>query len=185
MRKGLTTPLFLCLALIQITVSLSMVIRRESVLKTGMEFKFRVAPVDPYDAFRGRYVALRAEENKVTIPAGEQFKRGERVYAYITLDEEGFAKISAVTRDRPGKGAAYIEAKVNYLAGENMHLDLPIDRYYMEERSAPAAEKLYMRYSGRNRQDAYVLVRVKDGLAVIESLYVGGKHIEEAVKSAQ
>jgi hypothetical protein len=51
----------------------------------------------------------------------------------------------------------------------------------MEEKAAPAADKLYRQGSSK-KQNAYVLVRIKDGFVVIESLYVGGRPIEEAVK---
>lgn len=182
MKKGLIIGLFSCVALMQIITPLSMIIRRESVLKNGQQFKFKTAPVDPYDAFRGRYVALRIEEDKVPSPEGVSLRSDQRVYAYITVDEQGFAKFSTVATSRP-KDVPYIEARVECIYKNNVHLDLPLDRYYMEEKAAPVAEKIYREHTRRDKQDAYVLVRLKDGFAVIEELYVGGKRIEEAVRS--
>jgi hypothetical protein len=81
------------------------------------------------------------------------------------------------------KNSDWIMAKVKYVSGDKVFLDLPIDRYYMEEKSAPAAERVYRQFAQRNKQDAYIVVRIKDGFAVIESLYVGGQKIEDAVRA--
>lgn len=182
MKRPLIIGLFCCLALVQIVTPLSMIAKRESVLKNGEQFKFKTVPVDPYDAFRGRYVALKMEKDRVPIPEGVKLRNGQRVYAHITVDEQGFAEISTVTTSRP-QGLPYIQAKVRYVYKNELQLDLPIDRYYMEEKSAPAAEIIYRQHNTRKKQDAYVLVRIKDGFVVIEGLYVGGKRIEEVVKN--
>lgn len=182
MKRQWIIGLFIAVALVQIGTSLSMIVKRESVLQRGEQFKFKVAPVDPYDAFRGRYVALRLMEDKAPVPESINLDYGQRVFAHIAVDEEGFAKFSKVTTFRP-HGERYIETRVfSSLVGEGqVLLDLPIDRYYMEEKKAPLAERVYRRHTRKGIEDAYVLVRVKDGLAVIEALYVGGKRIEEAV----
>lgn len=186
MRKELLLGLFIGVALIQIATPVSMIARREAVLQRGERFKFKVQPVDPYDAFRGRYVALRLMEDKASVPSRIKLDFGQRVFAQIIVDEQGFAKFSGVTTFRP-QGAPYIEATVASFvrATSQVRLDLPIDRYYMEEKKAPIAERIYQRHARRGREDAYVLVRVRDGFAVIEELYVGGKRIEEAVRDAQ
>ncbi len=181
MKNKLIIGLFLCVSFAQILTPLSMITKREAVLKNGEQFKFKTAPFDPYDAFRGRYVALRLEEDKVSIPKGLKLDRGQTVYAQITVDEQGFAKLDVVSTSNP-QGKPYIQAKVRYVSGDKVYLDLPIDRYYMEEKAAPAAERIYRKYSQRDKQDAYIVVRIKDGYAVIESLYVGGQRIEDAVR---
>lgn len=182
MKNRLIIGLFCCIALMQIIIPLSMIIKRESVLKNGVQFKFKTAPVDPYDAFRGRYVALRIKGDNVSRPQGVSLSYGQNVYALIAIDEQGFAQFSTLSTSKP-QGVPYIQAKVRYISGDNVQLDLPMDRYYMEEKAAPTAERVYREYSRRDKQDAYVLVRVKDGFAVIESLYVGGRRIEDVVRS--
>jgi uncharacterized membrane-anchored protein len=182
MRKELIIGLFSGLILIQIATPLSMIVKRELVLKNGMPFRFKTVPVDPYDAFRGRYVALRVETNKAIKPQGVNLKYGQKIYALIAVDEEGFAKISQITAQKP-QGAAYLTARVSYFSKDEVIINLPIDRYYMEEKAAPRAEKIYREHSRQDKQDAYVIVKIKDGLAVIESLYVGGQKIEEVLKN--
>lgn len=184
MKNRLIIGLFCFIALIQLITPLSMIIKRESVLKNGEQFKFKTAPVDPYDAFRGRYVALRIEGDNVQVPEGMSLRYGQSVYALISNDEQGFAKFTTLVTNKPTV-TPFIQAKVRYVSGDKVQLALPIDRYYMEEKSAPTAERVYREYSRRDKQDAYALVRVKDGFAVIESLYVGGKRIEEVVKNVK
>ncbi len=181
MNRGMIIGLFICLSFIQITTPLSMIIRRESVLKNGGQFKFKAAPVDPYDAFRGRYVALRLEDNYVPAVKEIKLNRGRTVYALIAVDNQGFAGFTAAAAARP-PDKPYIQTKVLYVSGDKVYLDLPIDRYYMEETAASAAERMYQKHAQRGARDAYVVVRIKDGFAVIESLYVGGQRIEDALR---
>lgn len=68
MRKNLIILLFAILALAQIASPLSMIVKRELVLKNGIPFRFKTIPQDPADPFRGRYVALRIEASNVPKP---------------------------------------------------------------------------------------------------------------------
>ena len=181
MKTRLIIGLFLCVAFAQIVIPLSMIAKRESVLKNGVQFKFKTAPIDPYDAFRGRYVALRIEGNYVPTIKELRLSSGQTVYALIDIDNQGFAKFTTVATNRP-HGKSYIQTKVRYISGDKVYLDLPIDRYYMEEKVAPAAERIYRQHAQRDKQDAYVVVRIKDGFAVVENLFVGGQRIEDAVR---
>ena len=181
MNKKLVAGLFSGLILLQIGIPLSMIAKREVVLKSGTQFRFKTAPIDPYDAFRGRYVSLRIEANKVMRPQGLNLKHGQKIYAHITVDENGFAKFSRITTQKP-EGIPYLRTTISYISGNDVFLNSPISRYYMEEKAAPEAEKIYQQHSRGNKQDAYVAVRIKNGLSVIEGLYVGGQRIEDAVR---
>ncbi len=182
MNNKILIRLFLCLALAQLSVPAAMIFKREMILKQGEQFKFKAAPVDPYDAFRGRYVALSLEETSVPAEKGMSLNYGQTVYALISVDEKGFAKFSGVAL-KPPPDRPYLRATVRYTGGDKVNLKLPIDRYYMEENAAPKAENIYRKHARRENKDAYVIVRVRGGVAVIESLYVGGQRIEDAVKA--
>ena len=176
--------LFTCLAFVQIATPVSMIVRREVTLREGRQWRFRTKPVDPYDAFRGRYVALRIAEDTAPIPKEVKLVRNQKVYTLLKEDEKGFAKITGVSVKRP-PGDAYLQAKVSYVQGKKVHLRLPFNRYYMEEEKAPAAETAYRKHSQRKSRDAYITVRVKAGFAVVEELYVGGKPILEFIQSEE
>jgi uncharacterized membrane-anchored protein len=181
MKKELIIGLFSGLILLQVASPLAMIVKREAVLKNGAQFRFKTAPVDPYDAFRGRYVALGVDANKAPKPQGLVLHPGQKVYAQIYVDEKGFARVSQITTRKP-QGSSYLTAKISYFSESEVFLNLPIDRYYMEEKAAPQAEQVYREHSRRDRQDAYVTVRIKNGFAVIEGLYVGGQRIEDIIK---
>ena len=184
MKNRVMIRLFLCLALIQLILPLSMIAKREIVLKNGVQFKFKVAPVDPYDAFRGRYVALSVDESYVPEQKETKLKYGQTVFALIAVDAQGFAQLTGVTLSRP-RDKSYLQANVatNISYDNKVYLNLPINRYYLEENAAPRAENIYRQHVQPGKKDAYVLVRIKDGFVVIESLYVGGERIEAAVKA--
>ncbi|UCD55711.1 MAG: GDYXXLXY domain-containing protein [Candidatus Omnitrophota bacterium] len=176
--------LFCCVAVIQVATPISMIINKEMILKDGTQFRFKTRPVDPYDAFRGRYVALGIEQNNVVLTGSQKLQRGQMVYVCLGKDENGFAKIDKVTEKRP-KGNAYIKSRVWSIRSKKAYFRLPFNRYYMDEKAAPQAEIAYRKHSRRSKRDAYITVRVKSGNAVIEELYISGIPIKEFVKREQ
>lgn len=182
-RKTAIVTGFVVLALIQIAVPLFMIARREAILRSGVQYKFRTAPVDPADAFRGRYVALRMEQENVPAPK-DAFRRGERVYATLAPQSDGFTGIGAVVKTRPAD-EAFIKTRVRYMnnwsSNTTVQIALPFDRYYMNEKHAPEAERAYRDNNRRTNRNAYVTVRVKGGSAVLENLYIGDKRVEEFI----
>ncbi len=181
MYKKLLLGLFFVLAAVQLGMPVSMILRQEKILQSGKEFKFRTQPVDPFDAFRGRYVALHLQEDYGVKIAGLDYNQGQKVLVQIVAGDDGFAKFGVVARSAP-KDTAFIKAKVSYVRGDKVYLDLPVDRYYMEESKAPKAEELYRQHSSGQVSDAYVVVRIIDGEPVVKALYVAGKPVEELLK---
>ena len=164
--------IFIPLAVIQLAVPGWMIYRQEQVLHHGREFKFQTAPVDPYDAFRGRYVALQFA---VASSSGYNIKR--KVWVRFDLDDKGFAKIKEVSKT-PMAGDDVVIATNRY-----GRLQFPFDRYYMDERAAPKAESAYRDNSRSGHQNAYVTVRILNGRAAIEELYIDNKPIREFLRS--
>ena len=170
--------LFAVLAAVQISVPVYMIWHRETTLRDGRQFRFQTAPVDPYDAFRGRYVALQVAQNSAPISGDEKFAFNQKVFAHLEEDDAGFARIGKVTSEHP-TGDAYVQCRVSTMTDSLVYLQFPFDRYYMDEEAAPAAEAAYFAHSRREVQDVYVTVRVKDGFAVVEELYIAGMAIRE------
>lgn len=162
--------------LAQLAVPASMILKRERTLAHGQTFKFRTAPVDPYDAFRGRFVALGFDQNSVVAPPGHDFARGQTVHVLLAEDADGFATLGELRRERPD-AAPYLTTKILYVGGDVVHLRLPFDRFYMDEDAAPAAERAYRQNSASSNRNAYVQVRIEKGFAVLEDLYVDGTPI--------
>ncbi|MBD3853743.1 MAG: GDYXXLXY domain-containing protein [Acidobacteria bacterium] len=79
MGQRLRLALFTVVALVQLTVAGGAIVRSELALRTGEAFRFRIQPVDPVDAFRGRYVAIRfAIANPNPVPLTRPSRSGTR-----------------------------------------------------------------------------------------------------------
>ena len=157
---------FVFLGLVQLAVPGSLIWKREQTLRQGSVWKFRTAPVDPVDAFRGRYVALQfdAETQQISPPANAGY--GETVFITLKQNPEGFAEIDRVSLSKP-IGDDFIEA---HLSGNTVAL--PFDRYWVTERDAPAVEAAYRNLSRRDKRNAFAAIRVFRGDAAVEQLYL-------------
>ena len=174
--------LFLAVAAAQLAAPLAQIWKHENILRTGAAYKFRTAPVDPYDAFRGRYVALSYADTVAALRQGEGLKYRAPAYVVLSRDEAGFARFGEMSGVPPIEGD-YLRVEYLYTKGvdvTNAHFRLPFDRFYMEETQAPRAEAAYRDHGNQRGQkvdDVYVMVRVKNGRGVIEDLYIKGKPI--------
>lgn len=166
----------LLVALAQLAVPASLIWKRENTLRRGSVWKFRTAPVDPVDAFRGRYIALGFDAETHEIPTAPFSEAGEDVFVALRNNAEGFAEIDQVTMTRPS-GDDYLMAR---LSGKRV--SLPFDKYWVTERDAPAAEAAYRANSRRDKRNAFVTVRVFRGDAAIEQLYLEDKPLGEYLR---
>jgi uncharacterized membrane-anchored protein len=183
--------LFATLALIQLAVPATMIVHHERLLRTGLRFRFLCAPFDPYDAFRGRYVALRFDQNHGPFAGGGITRApeyGTTVYALLEVDAKGFARVRSVTAERPRDGSPYCQAKAQFSPAGQAYLEWPFERYYMEEAKAPQAEQAYRTSMPRKpakdqTPQTWASVRIKDGRAVLEELYIGDQPIREYLRT--
>jgi len=187
------------LSVAQLTAAGWSIARYESVLRSGAPYKIRIEPVDPADAFRGRYVQI-FPSIRIPMPVSVETKEliyriqnGEQGHVVLASDADGFARIAQVLTTPPAQG--------NYLkiahVWEQWSTDAPpggqptaigynvrlsFDRYYMNERVAPAAAQQFFEATVRNSpQRAWITVRVKDGVGVIEGLFIDDVPIEKVV----
>jgi len=167
--------LFAVLCLIQLAVPSKMVFAQEEVLASGHEYRFRTAPVDPYDPFRGKYVTLDFDAEECKRPATDTWMRGESVYAVLGTDSAGFAIVTSVHKQEPQEGVDYVTAKVMHVYDDKLMLDYSFNRFYMDENKAPAAEKRYQEANRRSSpREAYAVVYVKKGEAALKDVMIDG-----------
>ncbi len=183
-KKGLII-LFVIIAIIQLLVPAKMIWNKESTLIYGKPYKFKTAPIDPTDPFIGKYIILDFDAN--SYEANEQYIRGEIVYVYLEEDKNGFAKIAKVSKSiLPDEEKDYIKAKVrfgNYLGYDlKIQIDYPFQRFYMEESKAYNAELLYRKFQNEPDSITYALIRVKNGDAVIQNVFINDTPIKELVE---
>jgi len=181
-RRALVAAAFGTLCLIQIGAPASMIRRYELALSEGAPFKVRTEPVDPADAFRGRYVRLR-----LVLDAGklDQSWYGKAVWVSLEDGPDGFARVSGVSTTRPPH-PRYVGAEVVPLPWRpdgpqvpQPGLNLPHDRYYMEESKAAPVEAALRMQGQPALRNAWVTLRVRDGVGAIERLWIDGVPVEE------
>jgi uncharacterized membrane-anchored protein len=178
--RPLKLALWIVLAVAQLAVPVWMIMGQERVLRDGRQIKLHTRPVDPADLFRGRYVALGFAIQQVPREhAPEMFEHNETAYLELREGANGFAEAVALTKAKPARELV-LPVKVSFVTPETVGVELPFNRYYMDENAAPAAEIAY-----RDRAadvESWVTVRVLDGRAVIEELYIGGKPVREFLR---
>lgn len=193
MAKKYIIPLFFLIILVQLVVPAKMIFDQEQLIKYGKEFKFRTAPVDPNDPFRGKYIALNFKENTIDVAHYEKWEKGEDVYACIEEDENGFAKLNYVSHQKP-EHKHYILSTIqnvktsmdenNITTNVEIRIQYPFNRYYMEESKAKAAEDLYRKSTADQKTLTYALVNVKEGKATLKDVIIDNKSIKDIVEES-
>jgi uncharacterized membrane-anchored protein len=182
LNPKLVFGLFLALAIAQLAMPLGQIVRYEDVLRNGRPYKFRTAPIDPYDALRGKYIALSYDNTEAAPRRWDQINDHGVAYVSLRRDENGFAQFGYLTAKPPT--GDYLRVEYNYFIRDKLHFGLPFDKFYMEENKALQAEQAYWRYGNqRGTNRTYVLVRVKGGRGAIEDLYVEDQPIREFLKA--
>src|SRR2546427_45739 len=59
----------------------------------------------------------------------------------------------------------------------------PFNRFWVTEKDAPAAEKAYRENSQRTKQNAYMTVRVRNGDAALEQLYIDNQPLADYLRA--
>ncbi|MGD1889461.1 MAG: GDYXXLXY domain-containing protein [Cyclobacteriaceae bacterium] len=181
-KKTILLIAFLLVALVQLYVPASMILDREAVLAQGTEYKFRTAPIDPNDPFRGKYITLSFEDTTVPIVNENDWVAGESVYALLTIDEHGFAQIQSVTKEQPADDQDFLSTTVSYVSSNGnrqLTLQYPFNRFYLEESKAPKAERVYWESLRETSQTTYALVAISDGEAVLKDVLINGISVRE------
>ena len=184
-HKLLPLVLFCLLALVQLYVPARMIGNREQVLAQGKAYKFALAPLDPNDPFRGKYLTLQFKHNAFRLPPGQEWENGEKIYVLLAPDKAGYARIRQISKTRPRQKAGYLKTRVAYVARENHHatlyVDYPFNRYYLEESKALPAEKAYQAALPDSTRQTYALVKIREGEAVLEEVYIDGLPVAQKV----
>ncbi|MEZ4759463.1 MAG: GDYXXLXY domain-containing protein [Flavobacteriales bacterium] len=178
-------------ALAQWAVPVEMLLGHREVLREGTAWKFRLAPVDPHDPFRGEYVRLDFDVEQLKLPGDScLFERDQRAYALLQEDADGFARFSDLLASPPADGP-YLKVHVDYCWMDEdsigYRIAMPVDRYYLPEGEGPIAEQATARWLPDLDNDtlplrqAHAVVRILDGAAALEEVYVDDLPLREWV----
>lgn len=174
---------FLVFALVIVLVPVYVIMNSQDILENGTYYKFRPQAYDPIDPVRGHY--LRINYDIGNIPTEDNVKRGDDVFVSIGVDEKGFAFFKEVFKNKPKKGD-YLAAKVSYIQEDRRNYQKTVSieapdhmcKYYINEDYGLAGEIAFR----NERENAYIGVRIQDGIARIQDIYLRGKPIMEYLK---
>jgi uncharacterized membrane-anchored protein len=178
--KTLPLIIFGIAVLAQWAAPLSQIWTHEKVLTKGTLIKLKCSAPDPYDPLRGRYLAVRPSQNEAAVSAGVELQQGAQVYAVLTTGADGFATVSTLSLTPPASGD-YIRVKSGYVYENKAHIAWPFDRFYVNEKLAPEADKWFAE-NIRTAKGITAEVRVRDGRAVLADLSLDGKPFREILK---
>jgi uncharacterized membrane-anchored protein len=184
-NKKIILLLFILVIGAQLIVPAKMILNKERVLKTGTAFKFKTIPFDPSDPFRGKYIHLNFEEDKFEIKNKDNWTRNEEVYAIITNNDNGYATIKNVVKEKPSSDIHFITTKVKHVdfygVTKSITIEYPFERFYMEEFKAKPAEDVYRDSFKIENTTTYALVYIKNGAAVLENVFINNVPIKDAI----
>ncbi len=154
----------------------------DRILREGVAYRFRLRPVDPVDAFRGRYIALAIEQDQALAPDFAQDDIATRQgYVSIGVDSAGFAYPLFFTEAIPA-GEDYLPVMAYGRLDQRVNIAYPesMQYYFLNEKLGPLADEYYREFTSSadtTRQGAYLDVRILSGKAVIEELYFDGRPV--------
>lgn len=174
---------FVLMVVAQWYAPLSMIFDARKTIDEGTEYKFKTAPVDPSDPFRGKYVTLNfGAETFLSDDTTVKFENRQKVYVVVAADSAGFAEVVQVLAEPPATAADYFQA--TYLYGDRrMSLEFPFDRFYLEESKASEAEKVYWESNrAGNTMNCYARVSIHDGNATLTDVMIDDRSIIDIVR---
>jgi uncharacterized membrane-anchored protein len=181
--KSLPLVLFALTVLAQWAVPLAAVRQHERVLTEGELIRLKCTAPDPYDPLRGRYLAVRPEISEAPADKELMSHRGP-AYALLDVGADGLATVSRIERERPASGR-FVRVHVRWASGATVRFEWPFDRYYLNEKLAPEADR-WLAESLRSAKGVLAEVRVLNGRAVLADLTLDGKsfreHLQERLK---
>ena len=167
--------------LAQWSLPLIQIRQHETVLAKGTLVKLRCTAPDPYDPLRGRYLRVSLQPEEVASSAGEKFADGSSIYVQLVEGSDGISTVGQAAAMSTSDGVwAKVVARYNY--GDFVRIDWPIDRFYVNEAIAPAADD-WMSDNLRNREAPILAeLRILDGQMVIEDLSLDGKSFRDILR---
>ena len=181
---------FAVASLAQWLVPLVGVWQHERIIARGVAVRFECGAPDPYDPFRGRFLTVRPAETMVLAPEGmpNRADGADRVmvpvWATLVADEHGLSRIKSLSLE-PVSGPTVIRLgarlSVETDGAKMVMISWPLDRFYLNERLAPDADRLVAERLGRGKPPV-AEIRLLDGQAVLTDILLDGVSIRETVK---
>ena len=98
--KSLPLILFALVSLAQWAAPLSQIFKYERTLTNGTLIRLKCTAPDPYDPLRGRYLAVRPDQDEAPIAKGETLLAGQHAYATLQTATDGLTTVAEHGHER-------------------------------------------------------------------------------------
>ena len=78
---------------------------------------------------------------------------------------------------------AFKASPMTYVFDGKQHIVIPFTQFWVAEKIAPEAERVYRENSRRGNENAYVTVRVRNGDAALEQLYIDNQPLADYLRA--
>jgi len=181
--------LFILMVLFQVYVPASMVFNQERIYFAGTAYKMQLAPIDPNDPFRGKYIILAFRENITTIPKDNKLNLANDVYVIMKPGKNDFLEIDSIVPNFKSvkAPAVCIKASIGSISGtanghQEAHIDYPFTRYYLEESKASEAEQRYLKAAADTNSLSYGLISVYNENVVVKDVIINGESLLTGIR---
>jgi len=183
MKPGKKQKIFFAVAVLALlSLPLYFILRSENMLsdKTSI-YRFRPERLkDPHDFLRGNYLVINFPSN-VRLDSTENFGPGDReLYVMVERDSLGYAHFVRGVKNKPST-SNYFMAKASFgsHADRTAWIDVPFDKYFINEDNALLAERVYWREIRDTATNLYVEVSIRDGEALLKDIYLDSIPLSE------
>jgi len=186
-RKPYLLFLLILLFLFQLYVPASIIFKNERVYISGTTYKIELAPIDPNDPFRGKYINLSFRQNTAKIPAHFSAREGSSIFVIMKPGKNGFLEIDSLSENHVQTldPRICISARISYFSeegsGKEAHIIYPFARFYVEESEAADAEERYRAAAMDSTKLSYGLLNVYNENAVLKEVIINGESLTQSL----
>ncbi len=165
---------------------------QHEIITKGKTFIFRALPVDPYDYFRGRYITIKIKTPLINLNKGPDDEktafhyRNKRCYAKIAINKDGVANFTEISKNLPEKNSEeWVKIYARYSGyGEKKGYEISLidNRFYLNEKVAPAVDDLYATTLRKDNKACTIEVKAFKNQLRIKEVYINKIPITKYVR---
>jgi len=155
----------------------------EKTKNEGALFRLELQAYDPYDIFRGNYLAMSFKEDRVKAPKFQP-RWEEKFYVKLAQDPKtGFARPVEVSQQFHG-GNDWVEVRnsggsVIDGADTTLLISFMQDRFFINEDKVKRADEVLRRATADSSKRCWAEMRVRNGTAILTDVKIDGKSLRD------